>query len=334
MSPLLAAKLAAARRKHISLSVGAGVSMAVGATLAIFAATMLLDWWLELPLWVRCVFLALNVAAVAYALVWHVIVPVVWSPDDDEVALWVEGWSPALGNRLITAVQLSRPDALPAGAAGALVGETTRQAERIAAPLDFSAVVKPDRFMRNVAIAGLIFVLFAIGMARAGGNGIDLFKRALLVPGVEVPRKTRVTLLAPPNLVVARGDPVTLTARADGIVPSEGFIDVTYSTVPTKDGATDGTQAGAAPPDRSQDYRGERDAGKPGQFSLTIDNVQASFDYVVHLGDGHSGLAHVQAAERPAAVAVRCTQIFPKYPGLEPVVRAPVDLSLVAGSRL
>jgi hypothetical protein len=89
--------------------------MAVGATLAIFAATMLLDWWLELPLWVRAVFLALNVASVAYVLVWHVIVPVVWSPDDDEVALWVEGWTPALGDRLIAAVQLSRAGALPAG---------------------------------------------------------------------------------------------------------------------------------------------------------------------------------------------------------------------------
>jgi hypothetical protein len=322
MSPLLATKLAAARRKHVSLSVGAGVSMAIGSMLAIFAATMLLDWWLELPLWVRGVFLALNVAAVAYALVWHVIVPVVWSPDDDEVALWVEEWAPSLGDRLIASVQLSRPDALPMGAAAALVGETMRQAEKISAPLDFAAVVKPDRFVRNVAIAGLVLVLFTIGMARAGMNGIDLFKRALLVPGVEVPRKTRVVLLAPINLVVARGDPVTLTARAEGIVPGEGYIDVSYS------GTNEST------PDRTQRYRVERDAGKPDLFSLTIDNVQASFDYVVHLGDGHSETAHVVAAERPAAVAVKCTQIFPKYTGLEPQVRQPGDLSLVIGSKL
>src|SRR5690242_8154278 len=322
MSPLLNTKLAAARRKHVSLSVGAGVSMAVGAMLAIFAVTMLLDWWLELPLWVRGVFLALNVAAVAYALVWHVIVPVVWSPDDDEVALWVEGWAPALGDRLIAAVQLSRPNALPAGSAAALVGETVRQAEKIAAPLDFAAVIKPDRFIRNVAIAGLVLVLFAIGMARAGTNGIDLFKRAILVPGIEVPRKTRVMLLTPADLVVARGDPVTLSAGAEGIVPNEGYIDLSY--------------AGSNPSSGEswQRYRVERDAGKADLFSLTIDNVQASFDYVVHLGDGHSVVAHVQAAERPAALTVQCTQIFPKYTGLDPIVRQPGDLTLVAGSRL
>jgi hypothetical protein len=322
MSPLLSTKLSAARRKHVSLSVGAGVSMAVGTTLAVFAATMLLDWWLELPLWVRGAFLSLNMAAVAYALVWHVIVPVVWSPDDDEVALWVEGWAPALGDRLIAAVQLSRPDALPAGSAAALVGETIRQAEKIAAPLDFAAVVKPDRFMRNLAIAGLILVLFTIGMARAGMNGIDLFKRAILVPGVEVPRKTRVVMVTPMDLVVARGDPVTLSARAEGIVPSEGFIDVSYSA------------SGANDPARAQRYRIERNPGTPDLFSLTIDNVQASFEYIVHLGDGHSAAARITAAERPAAVAIKCTQIFPKYTGLEPVVRQPGDLTLVAGSRL
>jgi hypothetical protein len=204
------------------------------------------------------------------------------------------------------------------------VGETVRQAEKIAAPLDFAAVVKPDRFVRNVAIAGLILVLFAIGIARAGMNGIDLFKRAILVPGVEVPRKTRVVLLSPIDLVVARGDPVTLSARAEGIVPNDGAIDISYST-----GGNSSTDA-----QRSQRYRIERDAGKPDLFSLTIDNVQASFDYVVHLGDGHSAIAHVKASDRPAAVAVKCTQIFPKYTGLEPMVRQPGDLSLVAGSRL
>jgi hypothetical protein len=279
---------------------------------------MALDWWVELPVWVRALLLAVSLALLTYTLVRHVLVPVIWSPGDDEVALWVERAAPVFNNRLIASVQLTRAGALDAGASRALVRQTLVETEQMSAPLDFAAVVKPDRFVRWFAAATLVVFASGLGMLRGGSNAFDLLRRALLVPGVQVPRKTLVEVVEPRQLV-ARGDPVTLRARALGVIAERGHVEVFH--------------ADSQNPRR---YSLDRDpAGKQrNEFALTIDNVQASFQYVVHLNDGHSETCQVEVADRPAAVDVRVRQIFPRYTGLPEQVRAPGDLSILAGSKL
>src|SRR5688572_5646055 len=140
-SSILNSKIANTRRKHVSFRIGVGVAVSIAVVVAAIGAEMLLDWQLDLPRWFRAGWLGLTMVALAYVIVRHMLIPLIWSPDDDEVALWVQRKLPALRSRLIASVQLSRPNALPAGASVGMVRALLHETEAVAAPFDFSVVV-------------------------------------------------------------------------------------------------------------------------------------------------------------------------------------------------
>src|SRR3954468_15141178 len=121
MSQLLLSKISAVRAKHSAVSVGTGLGLAVTALVAGLALGMLLDWWLDLPRWVRAAFLAIDLALLVTIIVQAIVLPIVGGPDEDEIALRVEEANPEFRTRLIASVQLSRPMAVPAGASASMV---------------------------------------------------------------------------------------------------------------------------------------------------------------------------------------------------------------------
>jgi hypothetical protein len=285
------------------------------------AAEMIVDWLVELPAAVRTGVVAVVLTGAVYAVLRHVLWPIVYGPDDETIALWVEHEEPDLRSRLISSVQLSRPGGVAAGASAGLVAALVRETEEMASPLDFGRVVKTDRLLRVSAITAVIVVLALSALSYAGPVGSDLLKRAMLVPGVDVPRKTRVEVLDG-NRLIARGDAVRLAAVAKGIVPRGGTLRVQY------DGA-----------DHAMTFAMGPDPKLAGGFAAGIENVQDSFTYAVQLNDGHSREYRVEAVPRPGVAALECQQVYPPYitrtdPRLATVRRAPGDLSLLAGSRL
>src|SRR5690606_7774517 len=74
--------------------------------------------------------------------------------------------------------------------------------------------------------------------------------------------------------------------------------------------------------------------GAPDRFERTIEGVQESFTYRVHLNDGRSAERRVRAEVRPAVAELGIEQIFPAYTGMGRIRRAPGDLSILEGSRL
>src|SRR4051794_3482662 len=101
MSQILHAKIATVRRKHAGVATATGIAAAIGAASLILAAGMLLDWWLNLPEGWRVAFLAVNLATVVFILLSRVAAPILYGPDDDEIALMVEDAEPAFRTRLI-----------------------------------------------------------------------------------------------------------------------------------------------------------------------------------------------------------------------------------------
>src|SRR5690349_9681646 len=88
-SPVLHAKLAAGRRKHLGVAAGTGLAMTAGVFVILLGAITLLDWWLDLPLTVRSVLLLLLLA-ITGAFLWRFVLgPLRRQPDDDTVALAV-----------------------------------------------------------------------------------------------------------------------------------------------------------------------------------------------------------------------------------------------------
>lgn len=315
MSTLLTAKISAVKRKHAIVSLVSGLSLAAALFVAILAATMLIDWLMDLSYLVRVVLLLANLSVIGSVIVRQVLMPLIFRPDDETVSLWVEQSQPAFNSRLISAVQLSRPGALEEGFSVAMIKALIRETEAIAQPLDFARVIATDRMGRNAALAIGVVVLGLIGLAIGGEPAGDLLKRAVLVPGVEVPRKTRV-IIDEGDLLVARGDSVTLAARAEGIVPARGRIVIEYASGRTQTIPIHPVEAGS---DR---------------FERTIDGVQESFSYRIYLNDGRSPERHVRAEVRPAVAELSIEQIFPSYTGLGRMRRAPGDLTILEGSRL
>src|SRR6185436_19198764 len=133
-SPLLQAKLAALRRRHVSVAVLTGVSIGVIVSLELLAVAMFVDWWLELSWALRVVSLVTQLGLFGYLLWTFVATPVLRQPDEDELALMVDKARPEFRSRLIASVQLTRPGAIPPSASASLADALVTETEALAKP--------------------------------------------------------------------------------------------------------------------------------------------------------------------------------------------------------
>ena len=352
MSRILQAKLSSVRRKHVVVAIATGVCAAVGAGVLCLAAGMLLDWWLTLSFISRAAILAVTVAVVVCILLYETGAPLVFGPDQDQFALMVEDAQPAFRTRLIASVQLSRQGAVPAGASTSLVRAMIAQAESLAGPMDFAAVVKTDHLIKIVILTLLILTLGAAAYSYGGDTSPALLRRAFLAD-VPIPRATRV-LHVSGDLLAAKGDSVEILALADGVIPSSEDRQKLY--IKTESGRkTEYTLTrltlDAAALDRIKQALsyGTRDSRETDAirarlesmktdapiFGVTIDNAQDSCTYTVRLNDGDSHKPHkVTVLPRPAVTRIEAKQVFPAYTGLGTQPKQLGDLTILSGSRL
>jgi hypothetical protein len=314
VSQVLHAKIATVRSKQTTLEAVRGLCAMAAAGVLLLAATMLLDWFVELPFWARAALLAIDVTVLAFIFLRYVVHPFVFGPDDEEIALLVEHHRPEFRTRLIASIQLARPHAVPAGASRGLVRAMIDQTERLAEPMNFADVVRADVTLKKAALASLIVVLCVAAWAYTREISGDLLKRALLA-NIPVPRNTRVTDVSK-ELTVAIGDPVSLEAIAHGEIPASGTVRIAHES------------------GRKSQFAVEPVAEDRSRFARTIENVQESFQYRIQLNDGHGQWWKVHALPRPTVVAAAFIQNYPAYAGLAPMRKSPGDLSLLAGSRL
>lgn len=331
MSQLLLDKISEVRSRGMTVSVGAGVGRVVvwvvGAALLVMAA----DYWLDLHMAVRAVWLSGLLGAAGYLVWWGVIRVLQSPPTDDRVALWIEGDQPGLRQRLISAVQLARDSG---GASPSMVAAMTVETEELIAPADLTDVVKSDPLYKWLGGAATAIVVMGLVLLVGGASSRDLLLRALCVPGIEVPRKTRIEVLTPADLVVARGDDVVLAARASGVIPDAGEIEVVFASgakqtyplprvpEPPSDDAPPSNQP-ADPPPLSRD-----------RFSVTLRGVSEAFTYRLTLNDARTPTAAVRVSVRPVAQKVEAFVTPPAYTKLPPSRVPTGDLVLLEGSRL
>ena len=313
-SPVLQGKLDALRRKHLNVAAGTGAARIVSALVLMLAVGMSLDYWLDLAWGVRAVLLVVTSAVGCSLAAFKIILPFLNQPDDDSLALMVEKERGQFRSRLIAAIQLTRSGAVPPGAAPSLVHALVDETERLAAPLDFAAVV-PTRDLKKFGMWAAVLLLAALITLASGGQDVrDLLKRAFLA-NILVPRKTRVSV-ADGNRVIGRGDSVVIAATASGVIPKTGVLAIKSFIR------------------RGQEFVMPRATNAANKFVLPIENVQQSFDYVVRLNDGSSPTYTIRVLPRPAIARIECEQIFPAYTGLPKTKRPLGDLSLLAGSKL
>ena len=311
-SDMLVARISAVRRKQVAVAAGTGAGMAVGAFVILLGAAMLLDWWLDFPVWVRGVILVCIIASTGLIAWRYVLMPIRRQPDDDAVALRIEKARPQFRSRLISSVQFARPGVIPPGAATSLARMTIAETEALAAPMNFADVISTKELNKVLIWAFAVLLLGIFSFMYGGAVSVDLLKRALLTSTL-VPRHTRVDVLTG-DTRIGRGDTIRIEAMARGVVPRAGRLIVKMSGK------------------RTQEYTLDKDS--EGKFVRALENVQQNFDYTVRLNDGVSRAHHIEVVPRPTTASIQCEQTFPAYTKLPNTKRSLGDLTLLAGSKL
>ncbi len=314
-STLLADKIAGVRSKKTGVEIGSGVAMLLGGLTLALGIGMLLDWFLDLPWAVRFLLFLGYLAAAGHVIWHHILIPLLRQPDDDDIALLVEHGNRQFASRLIASLQLTRPGAIQNGEAPALVRSLVAETERIAGPLDFTAVIPTRQFRRLAGWAVAIVIIGSVVFWKGEEVSRDLLSRAFLSQEVQVPRKTRIGQTSG-DLRIARGDNVTLFAVAKGVVPDHAKLVLKFAS------------------GRTQEFLLDQSPANHSHFAQMLENVQDSFDYTFHIGDGKSRTARVEAVERPGIAKLDALQIYPDYTGLGTVHRSLGDLTLLVGSKL
>ncbi len=311
---VLSEKLTALRRRHVSVQTVTGLALVTILSLEVFAFALFLDWWLELPRWVRfcALFAQFSFGTCLFAL--QVFIPWLRQPAEDELALMVERARPEFRSRLIATVQLARAGATAPNTSLSLVGALLDETRSLADSMDFRSIVPVER-LKMLGTTALLVVLVSFAGTLAGGDTTSALLRRALLSSEPVPRKTRVAVPEGDRLVGV-GDNVRLEAFAQGILPRNGKVEVRYRSR------------------RAQEFSLEQNRESLGHFARTLENVQEDFTYQFTLGDGVSSAFNVRAVPRPAVATMLCEQVFPAYTGLKNVTRSLGDLSLLAGSML
>ena len=319
MSSMLLERVHGVRSKLLTVALTHGVARLVVAVVLLLGGGMALDWAVNLPEWARGLLLLIYLGMFG-VLVWRgILKPLFNQPDDDTVTLMVERGVPEFRSRLIASLQLSRSE-LPKGASPALVRELVRETEALAQPRNFGGVVAVDQMASFVALALLLCGAGGVLFNHFEDSGVFL-QRALLGKA-EYPFKTKLAL-EKELIAIPRGENVTITALARGILPATGKLFITY------DESADRVEREFPPVSVSA---GDENA----TYQRVEENVHQSFDFEVVVNDGRAK-GRVEVRPRPKVAALVCQQEFPSYTGKEAADRAMRGLQIgtvLAGSTL
>ena len=297
---LLRAGLARLRRRLrlAMLAVGLGRLLCLCAALAL--ADYAADRLFRLPRGARGALLAAGAGLVAWRLVRDVLRPLTRRLTDEALALEVERrWGGAGGGRAdLLAGALWLADGRGWGS-DALRGDVVEGAARAVGGFDPASLLRWRRVRRRLA-AGLGALGLAAVLAVAGGPSTGLWvRRNLLLSGAEWPRRTRLAALRLPE-VVARGEPLRVSVRAEGAIPRSARLRVR------------GLDSGLA-----ETLDMERTG--PATFEARLGGLAESSALSVRAGDALPAQRAVRVEDRPEVAEARLVVRVPDYIATEPV---------------
>lgn len=304
------AKLGQLRRRERALRLIWGVSCFVTLVAAVVLFGCVVDWvWdrtEDTPFQVHSLLLSLTcIAASIGFLVWVAAPPLESLPDDD-LALLVEEKHPNFRSRLISAVQLNRPNANRDGMSAELIDIMTGEAEQQAAATSFTAVADHGRLGR--ALLGLASVAAIAGALYLWQPQLaeTLLARHLL-SDIDIPHRTHLEPIDMASVYPA-GEKLPLRFAVTG----DGFDE---STVGVVDVAAKGQ-----PRDRYPlKFSHHDEATGASIFTANVSGPTVDFDFLGRIGDGRMRKANrVRVVPRPAVMEQYASTVLPAYCGVRP----------------
>ncbi len=306
--PIILERLDRVRRTEKAVRLAWGVGRTFAWAVVALLAVGLLDWtidlWVDTPGGLRALLLLAQVALWGAAAWLLVIRPYMASWEDRDVALWVEERTPGLGHRLITAVQLNRPDADTKGMSAELMAAVTRQAEERAQAEDYSVKVDRRRWRLSDRWLAAGVALALLGAAAAPATAGALLARAFLAD-VNIPRSVAIEAVELER-VRPSGEETTLRFKVASKAVADGWT---------------GT-ARVEPDGRAAEWYAltlESRSADGAIFAAKIPGGAVDFSYGARLRDGRTRRsARIDYEPRPVVQRIEATLILPAYVGLRP----------------
>ena len=243
------------------------------ATAAAMLLVGLLAAWLIAREGVPLVLAVLAAVAVAITSLVFALLPLRQPPTDQQVARFIEEQAGGLDDVLVTAVEKGRAGPSP------MTEQLVANAIKSARLLQGDAIISPDtlkRALAGAALGSLALVVSAGFFAPSAGRAAD-------VVGTYLFPKRYVIEVVPGSVKVRAGRPLTVVARIPGL---DG-------------GLTPGITVGVGEAARSAAMT---PAATSGEFTITLNNIETSFPYLISLGSARSGQFQVEVI-RPVRVA-------------------------------
>lgn len=267
---------------------------ALAGTVVVGFAFALSVWMSRAPLALAVVGALATVIGLA-ALVWAAW-PARQVPSDRNVARYIEERSPALDERLVSAVDVATTRA--ADDRPALAAAMVRDAAKAAASVDPASIV-PGPAIRRRAVRAAVACALLLGMLfvsrHAARQALDAVALAVF--------PSRITLdVAPGNARVQSGSGLTIEARLVG------------NTAPVV------AQLLRAPQGSDEWQPLEMDTDGAGRFRVSLAALTSSFRYKVLAGSAESPLFDVAVVRPPHVARIDVEYTYPAALGLEPRV--------------
>jgi hypothetical protein len=281
-----------------------GLCRFVAVAIVVLTLACLLDWWIDrrqdTPWALRVVLLVGQVALwTGLGLMW-VIRPQAQRLRDDDLALWVESRLPQFGHRLISAVQLNRPDADTKGMSQAMIAAVTREAEQQAEHLQFTDLCDRRRWKWGLGLMLPVLAVAAL-LALAAGSVTHVLLARQFLADREIPR----------NLALR-----SISAR---VWPSGELVELDFEVVAEELDADLVGEVQISPLGRAVETYPLVWNNQRGYFSCKIPPGATNFTYRAWLGDGRTReVSEVVYVARPAVVRQDAWLLLPEYCGLRP----------------
>ena len=260
----------------------------------------LVDWTIDryrdTPMWLRIPMTFGQVALYSAAAVWFLYR--LRTPSLDVLAGKAEVAHPEFDHRLVTALQLNRPNAKTGGMSQQLIGDVTREAGALAARHDLAKLAETDRLRRAaIVLAPLAFFVLAL-FAFNTKLVVALLTRQCLLPA-DIPRS--VALENDTAKLWPSGDPVRLAFRVSGKFNENS----TGTATVTPEGQ----------PSETYELRfAERIDETSAKFTADYPPSSVPFTFRARLHDGRSrSPGEVKFEPRPVVKAVRAWLQMPIY---------------------
>ena len=314
--------------------------------LLLFSLALLFDWFAELSVNNRQILLIAISSVTAGHAIWTLACLVTQQRSQEELALMVESDHPGFNSRLISAVQFAAGKAaVPANAPSSMVKAMVTETEREARRFRFGNIVDRRKMARAILLLIGTIILAGSGGVIIGKQNLEILLARAFGATTPIPHETRI-IQAPEAMTVGIGDTIELNFTAQSIaegaqLPEQGELSVKYINgrketlqLPQKKTNAEDYTLASDKSNKTIEPVPVQGQASTATYTVTIADIQESFDFQATINDARTGKIKVTALERPKVAGIKGTQTYPSFTGNPPTEHSPGDFTLFPGGEL